>query len=106
MIIPCRRFERQFANHLQTRFRDDGLELGRHFAHQLRKIERHHLYGHAPCFDPRDVEDLVDQREQVSRVRVDARQIPPLRRVELARHALQRHGRVAKNGVERGPQLV
>ena len=62
--------------------------------------------GMRPASMPRDVEDVVDERQQVARVRVDARQALALRRRSPPRDAMQQHVRVAEDRVERRPELV
>src|SRR5204862_809026 len=51
-------------------------------------------------------EDVVDDGEQMMRVAVDAVEVAPLLRRELAGHALEQHARIAEDRVERRAELV
>ena len=74
--------------------------------YQIRQIERHDLDRHPAGLDPRDIEDLVNERQQMARVRIDAGKVPPLRRAQLAGYPLHRHGGIAKDRVQRRAQFV
>ena len=69
----------------EVRAPDDRLELRHHLVHQIADAERRHVQRHPAGLDAGDVEDVVDEREQVPRVRVDPRQALALRVGHLAR---------------------
>ena len=65
------------------------------------------LQRHPPGLDAGDVEDLVDDRQQVAAVRVDARRAAACAGgSHRPGDALQQHVRVAEDRVERRPELV
>src|SRR5437867_1158409 len=64
-------------------------------------VERH-LAG----FDLREVEDVVDQREQMLAATEDVADEPPLLVGHLAQQPIPEHFREADDGVERRAQLV
>ncbi len=69
-------------------------------------MERRHLQVHAPGLDLRQIEDVVDQREQVAPGLVDVLEIVGLLLVHLAEHALDQHLGETDDRVERRAQLV
>ena len=56
-----------------------GSSSDMHLVDQLGDAERRHVQRHPARLDAGDVEDVVDERQQVPRVRVDARQALALR---------------------------
>ena len=71
-----------------------------------RQVERRALELHPAGLDLRQVEDVVDQREQVPAGRVDVLQVVVLLVVEVAEQALEQHLGEADDRVERRAQLV
>src|SRR3989449_6340813 len=71
-----------------------------------RQVERARLELHAAGLDLREVEDVVDEREQMATRRHDVLKILFLFGVEFAEHPLEEDLREADDRVERGPQLV
>ena len=69
-------------------------------------LERRQLQRHPARFDAGDVENLVDDRQQVAAVRLDASQLPLDRLLDRSGDALQQHRRVAEHRVERRAELV
>jgi hypothetical protein len=101
-----RRLGRQPGRHGQLRARNHRIELGHHFRDQLVQVELADLHRHLSRLDPGDVEDLVDDRQQVAAIRVDAGELALDVARQLAGHALQQHVGVAEDRVERRPELV
>ena len=73
---------------------------------QQPQVEAAQLELHAPGLDLRQVEDVVDQRQQVVARRVDVLQVLELLFVDLAEHLLGQHLGEADDRVERRAQLV
>jgi hypothetical protein len=78
------------------------------FAHQRHRVgqrrgevERRRLQLHATGLDLRQIQDVVDEREQVPARRVDVLEVIVLLFVELAEHSLEQHFRKADDRVER-----
>jgi len=76
---------RQIHVHGELRPQNDRLQLGADFANQFGDPEGGDLQRHAPGLDPGDVENLVDDREEVTAVRFDAAQMAADRRIEIPR---------------------
>src|SRR5664279_4181716 len=73
---------------------------------QHRQVDAGEVELHAAGLDLRQVEDVVDQREQVVARGVDVEQVLELLVVDLAEHLLAQHLREADDRVERRAQLV
>ena len=87
-------FDRPLAHH-----HDAALE-------RLAQRERRDLELDLPRLDLREVEDVVDEREQVVARREDVVEVLLLLLVDLAEHLLAQHLREAEDRVQRRPQLV
>ncbi len=85
---------------------DHRLDLGHHLVDQLGEEDALDLDGHLAGLDAGDVQQVVDHRQQVAGVGVDARQLVRLGGVDGARDAFEHQVRVAHDGVERCAQLV
>ena len=97
---------RQVEVHRQADAPHDRLELRDHLADHLAHVDRAEPDRHAAGLDARDVEALVDDRQQVLAVGVDAREVLVLRLRERAGDALAEHLRVPEDRVERRAELV
>ena len=73
---------------------------------QHRQVGRRQVELHPAGLDLRQVEDVVDEREQVVARGVDVEQVLELLVVDLAEHLLGEHLREADDRVERRAQLV
>ena len=69
-------------------------------------MKRRHLQLHAPRFDLRQIEDVVDQRQQMAPGGKNVVDIFILLLVQLAEEFFQQHFREADDRVERRAQLV
>ena len=95
------------------RERDPYAVLRRALAHHRRRRarallqrERRDLELDLPCLDLRQVEHVVDEREQVVPRGEDVVEVLRLLLVDLAGHPLAQHLREADDRVQRRPQLV
>src|SRR5687767_83057 len=72
----------------------------------LADIEAGQFELHAPGFDLREIEDVVDQGQKVFARAVYVLEVLGLFRIDVAEHALAKHFRETDDGVQRRAQLV
>src|SRR5262245_38047289 len=75
-------------------------------ANRLWQVEICQLELHPPCLDLRQIQNVVDERQEMATRFHDVAQLFRLLVVDLATHPLEEHLREPNDGVERGAQLV
>src|SRR6478609_4418215 len=93
-------------NELQRLFPYHRLNLLRDLGDHVAKLDVLEMQRHLAGFDLRQVEDVVDQREEMLRRGAAASQRIALAIVDVTEDAIDEQRRVANEGIDRRSQLV